>query len=190
MPWGAVVGAVASGVVNKAMSKGQDKNGGAGTQTVNKAPWQPAENWLKQNLATGQALQDQYMANPFSALQTAAYNNSNAQGDYMRNLVPSLLGQIQGQQVGFDRNNPLAKPTAFNYDDPTGAGLNQTSLLGLSNSSLNQDQLKADAAKYLAANAAPNEEVVEKDGKLYSLQKKIDPLGAKVTKALGLSKLF
>lgn len=131
MPWGAVAGAVVSYGLNS--MGGQDKNGGAGTTTNSKEPWAAAQPWLMQNLQQGQALQNQYTAQPFNAQQQQAYANNYAQSDYMRSLVPSLLGQIQGQQVGFDRSNPTAKPTAFDWNAgllSSGGGGGQGSMTG------------------------------------------------------------
>lgn len=121
MSWGAVVGA-GVGLLGSAMSS--DKNGGAGaqSQTSSKEPWAPAQPWLLRNLVQGQALQDQYTAQPFSPKQQAAYDNSYAQSDYMRQLVPSLLGQMGNQGVGFDANNPLAKPKAWDWTAGLGSG--------------------------------------------------------------------
>jgi hypothetical protein len=117
MTWGAVAGA-AVGVVGSALTSGggSKSNGGAGTQTVNRDPWAAAQPWLTSNLASGQALQNSYTAQPFSQLQNQAYQNQANQSAYMRAAVPSLLSQIQGQQVGFDRNNPNARPNAFSFD--------------------------------------------------------------------------
>ena len=98
MPWGAVAGAVVSYGLNE--MGGKDKNGGAGTQTNTKEPWLAAQPWIQSNMRQGQTLQNQLTAQPFSPQQQAAYNNSYAQSDYMRNLVPSLLGQMNQQQVG------------------------------------------------------------------------------------------
>jgi hypothetical protein len=113
MPWGAAAGAVI-GLAGDAMK--DDKNGGAGTTTSSSEPWMPATPWLLQNLQSGQALQQQYADRPFSARQLAAYDQSYAQGDAMRSLVPSLLGQLQGQPVGFDKNNRSARPKAWDWD--------------------------------------------------------------------------
>jgi hypothetical protein len=68
------------------------------------------------NLAQGQRLQSQYQAQPFNAQQQQAYQNQANQGAYMRAAVPSLLRQMQGNQIGFDRSNPNARPAAFNWD--------------------------------------------------------------------------
>lgn len=112
MSWGAVAGA-AVGVVGSAMS---DSGGGGQSQSTSKQPWMPATPWLMENLAQGQRLQTQYQNQPFNAQQQAAYQNQANQGAYMRAAVPSLLRQMQGKQVGFDRSNPNARPTAFNWD--------------------------------------------------------------------------
>lgn len=132
MPWGAVAGAVVGSVANKALNS--DKNGGAGTQTQtnSKEPWAAAQPWLLQNMATGQAMQQQLQAQPFNAQQQQAYANQYAQSDYMRNLVPSLLNQMQGQQVGFDKANPDARQTAWDWNATTGlagAGANAGSMV-------------------------------------------------------------
>lgn len=103
MPWGAAIGAVGS---IAASSMASDKNGGAGTATNTKEPWLLAQPWIQSNMAQGQALQQSLADQPFSAEQLAAQRNIYGQSDYMRGLVPSLLNQLQGQQVGFDRSNP------------------------------------------------------------------------------------
>ncbi len=122
MPWSIaapVIGAVASSALS---GSGSSTNGGAGTTSSSKEPWAAAQPWLTSNLAAGQTLQNAYTAQPFSNLQNQAYQNQNNQSAYMHGLVPSLLGQISGQQVGFDRNNPNARPTAFNFGAADAAG--------------------------------------------------------------------
>lgn len=115
--WGAVAGA-AVGVVGSALTSrgGSQTNGGAGTQTQTKEPWLQAQPWIMNNLSQGQALQNAYQAHPFNDLQNQAFQNQANQSAYMRAAVPSLLGQISAQQVGFDRSNPNARPNAFNFD--------------------------------------------------------------------------
>jgi hypothetical protein len=134
-------------VANKALSS--DKNGGAGTQTNTKEPWLMAQPWINQNMAQGQALQSQLAAQPFSPQQQAAYNNSYAQSDYMRGLVPSLLGQMSQQQVGFDRNNPQQTgQKAWDWAGLMGAGSPN-----LNQQSVGDAQARADAAAAAAAAA-------------------------------------
>lgn len=115
MTWGAIGGAAVGVVGNALMSDSGGKGGGAGTQTQSKEPWAMAQPWILSNLVQGQNLQNAYTAQPFSQLQNQAYNNQNNQSAYMRALVPDLLGQISGQTLGFDRSNPNARPTAFNF---------------------------------------------------------------------------
>lgn len=125
MPWGAAVGA-GIGLLGDAMKS--DKNGGAGTQTQSKEPWAPAQPWLLSNIVQGQAMQNQYAAQPFSPKQQAAYDNSYAQSDYMRGLIPSLLNQLQGQPIGFDPSNPTAKQKAWDWNALADGALGQRSV--------------------------------------------------------------
>ncbi|AMM22986.1 hypothetical protein [Variovorax sp. PAMC 28711] len=132
MSWAAVGGA-AVGLVGSALSS--DKNGGAGAQqqTQTKTPWAPATPWLMSNIEQGQNLQNQYQKNPFSARQTAAYDNSYGLSQYARALVPDLLGQISNQPLGYNKLAPLAKPNAYNFNgagNGTGGG-GSGGLLGL-----------------------------------------------------------
>ena len=113
--WGAVAGA-AVGVIGNSMSSGGGGGGGGQTQTASKEPWMMAQPWIMNNMASGQRLQSQYEAQPFNAQQQQAYQNQANQGAYMRAAVPSLLRQMQGNQIGFDRSNPNARPAAFNWD--------------------------------------------------------------------------
>jgi hypothetical protein len=117
--WGAVAGA-AIGVVGSAMSS--DKNGGAGAQSQTKEPWLAAQPWIMSNMAQGQALQQQYQNQPFNPQQQQAYANQYAQSDYMRDLVPSLLGQMQKQPLGYDSANPNARASAWDWNALAGGG--------------------------------------------------------------------
>lgn len=112
MPWG-VVGAIGGAVVNNAMAP--SGGGGGSSQQSSSEPWAMAQPWMLSNIMSGMNLQNQLTAQPFSPQQEAAYDNSYALNDYMRGLVPSLLGQLGGQQVGFDKNNPDARPQAWNW---------------------------------------------------------------------------
>lgn len=115
MSWVGIGGAAAGAVVSGVMSDGGGGGGGAGSSTQSKEPWAPAQPWIMNNLMQGQNLQNAYTAQPFSDAQNRAYNNQGNQSAYMRALVPDLLGQIGGQQVGFDRANQNARPNAFNF---------------------------------------------------------------------------
>ena len=87
-------------------------SGGGQSQTASKEPWAAAAPWLRENLRSGQALQQQYQRNPFSPLQQQAYRNQFANSDYFRSLSNSVMGQMN-QQKPFDRNNPSARPQPF-----------------------------------------------------------------------------
>jgi len=110
MPWGAVVGAVATAGANKLLSS--DENGGAGT--TSKEPWAEAAPWLKSNITLGQNLQDKYTAQPFSAGQQTAYGNQYALNDFIRQAAPGMFAQM-GQPQGFNRDNPSARPAPFSW---------------------------------------------------------------------------
>jgi hypothetical protein len=113
MPWG-VVGAIGGAVVNNAMAPSGGGGGGSSQQSSSE-PWAMAQPWMMSNIMNGMQQQSQLTAQPFSPQQEAAYDNSYALNDYMRGLVPGLLGQLGGQQVGFDPKNPDARPQAWNW---------------------------------------------------------------------------
>lgn len=113
MTWFAVGGA-AVGVIGQLTSS--DSNGGAGATTATKEPWSAAAPWLKSNIATGQSLQNQYAANPFNQQQLNSYGAQSNQTAYINQLIPSLLDQLGNQPTGFDRSNPTARPTAYNFN--------------------------------------------------------------------------
>ena len=116
MPWSIaapVIGAVASSALS---DSGGGGGGGAGSSTQSKEPWAPLQPWIMGNAISGQNLQNAYTAQPFSGLQNAAYANQNNQSAYMRALVPSLLGQLGSQQLGYDRSNQNARPKAFDFN--------------------------------------------------------------------------
>lgn len=121
MAWYNVGGAVVGGLA------AASSDGGGGSTTTSSEPWAGAGPLLAKQAFMADALQNQYTAMPFNQQQLAAYDNKFALNDYLRNLVPELLGQIQGQPVGFDRNNPTARPQAWNFNAGGGA-LGQTSL--------------------------------------------------------------
>lgn len=149
--WGAVAGA-AIGVVGSAMTSkgGSSTNGGAGTTTNTKEPWAAAQPWITSNMTSGQALQNQYAQTPFNAQQLGAYQNLGNQTNYMNALTPSLLGQISGQQVGFNRANPDAKPNAYNFNGTGNAGL-----LGMLSNPASGSTSAANPAPVAPAPAAP-----------------------------------
>ena len=64
-----------------------------GTQTTTKEPWEAAQPWLRQQIATGQGLQQHYQQNPFNQVQQTAYQNTLGDIDRFRQSVaPGLFG--------------------------------------------------------------------------------------------------
>lgn len=102
-----LAGAVVGGLLSK--------KGGSQQQVASNEPWAPVQPWLKSLVSQGQSLSDYYQQNPLSQGQQRAYDNLGAQADYTRMLIPGLLGQLSAQPLGFDRNNPMARPQAFNF---------------------------------------------------------------------------
>lgn len=88
---------------------------GGGGSSMDTGPWAAAQPFLAKQAIQANALQDQYTAMPFNQQQLAAITNQYGQSDFMRNLVPSLLTQLSAQPMGYDRNNPSARPQAFNF---------------------------------------------------------------------------
>ncbi len=165
--WAAIgaVGSTAVGAMNS--GKGGGGGGGGSSQTASKDPWLPAQPWLMSNLTQGQNLQNQYAAQPFNAQQLAAYANMGKQNNYINAIVPDLLSQIQTQPLGYDRNNPTARPVAYQF---TGAGQgNAQGRGGL------LDMLTAEPAPSAAQNPAPAPAPVEKKSDFRQLGTDNDP---------------
>lgn len=111
MTWGAIGGA-AIGVAGSALMGGGGGGGGSESSSV---PFFAAIPGMVRNANKAAELEGQYFDQPFNPQQLAAINNLYGQSDYMRRLIPGLLQQMQGQQVGFDRNNPTVRPQAWNF---------------------------------------------------------------------------
>lgn len=94
------------------------------TTTSSKDPWGPAQQYLKDNLATNAAMQKHYQANPFSTEQKAAYQNmANVLANNQANVpnfnqiasnfmgskggrmapMPGLLSGTQAPAIDFDQ---------------------------------------------------------------------------------------
>ena len=110
----AVAGPLIGGLLGGASSSGTQQGG---TETVRKDPWSAADPWLRQQIQTGQQLQNYYQQNPFNAQQQNAYGQLSNSNNYINQLVPNLLGQISGQP-GFDRANPRARMQGVNFNVP------------------------------------------------------------------------
>lgn len=87
MPWGVAV-AVAGSAVSGMMA---DKGGSS--QTTSSEPWEPSQEWLKENIDLGRELQGHYRQNPFNQLQQTGYQNLFGDIDMFRNsMAPGLMG--------------------------------------------------------------------------------------------------
>ena len=84
----AIVGPIAGSVVGGLMSGDSQQS-----QTASKEPWSAAAPWLRENLRTGQGLQNYYQQNPFNPQQQTAYQNIFGDLDAFRNqMAPGLMG--------------------------------------------------------------------------------------------------
>lgn len=87
MSFAAIAGPVAGAVVGGLMS-----DGGGGSQTASKTPWEPAIKPLTNSLETGQALERYYQQNPFNQMQRTGYQNLYADLDQFRNqIAPGMM---------------------------------------------------------------------------------------------------
>lgn len=112
---------------------GGNKNGGAGVVTETKAPWEPAQKYLLQNLETNKQLQDYYAQNPFSDTQKTQYQglldtlaNNQAAGSGLlnwasnfgqskRGVMPEMTALPTGTKaaaIDWDKMNPYKQTPA------------------------------------------------------------------------------
>ena len=84
----AIIGPIVGSVVGGLMSGDSQQS-----QTASKEPWSAAAPWLRENLRTGQGLQNYYQQNPFNPQQQTAYQNIFGDLDAFRNqMAPGLMG--------------------------------------------------------------------------------------------------
>jgi len=81
---------------------GSKGGGGGGGQQVNtKEPWAEAAPWLKRQIKRGEALQDQYEADPFNAQQKTGYQNTfNDIDNYRSNIAPGIMNFANEAMTG------------------------------------------------------------------------------------------
>lgn len=78
---------LAGGILGGLLGGGDD-----GGQQVSKDPWAPAAPWLRENLRTGQQLQNYYQQNPFNSIQQTSMQNMLGDIDNFRsNINPGLM---------------------------------------------------------------------------------------------------
>lgn len=79
------------------------------TATQTREPWAAAQPWLKDMIAQGQQLQQQYQANPFSSTQQQAYGNLfGLLNQFNTQMAPGLLNNINAMRVG---GSPVGAPS-------------------------------------------------------------------------------
>jgi hypothetical protein len=82
-----------------------------GETTTKNEPWGPAQDFLKQQLAQGQALSQKYAQQPFSPAQQTAYGNMGGLLDLINQNAGGLLDGFQANASGknqFVRGQPRA----------------------------------------------------------------------------------
>ena len=85
-----------------ASSQDQDQ-----TTTQTNEPWAPAQPWIKDNIAAGQALQKKYTEQPFSPGQQTAYGNLyGLLNSFNTEMLPGLLSNANAMSQGYDRYAP------------------------------------------------------------------------------------
>lgn len=104
---------IAGAVVGGLMSDDQQAS-------ASREPWAPAQPWLKEQIATGQKLQNYYQENPFSPLQQQAYRNLFSNIDnFSTNVQPSLLNLVGKYLPG---GSPLSQSGAGQSQNAAQAG--------------------------------------------------------------------
>jgi hypothetical protein len=76
--------------------------------TSKSEPWGPAQDWIKQNIAQGQQLQQRYTDQPFSQAQQTGYGNLSGLLNFMNQNAPALMAGANANAEGknqFDRSS-------------------------------------------------------------------------------------
>lgn len=88
------------------------------TQSAQREPWGPSQDFLKGLLGQGQALSQRLAAEPFTGQQQAAYNNI---GSLLNTINGGAQGLLQGAQANasgannYDRSNPRKALLGSNF---------------------------------------------------------------------------
>ncbi|MBK8105998.1 MAG: hypothetical protein IPK42_10655 [Betaproteobacteria bacterium] len=86
------------------------------TTTTKNEPWGPAQDWIKNNIAAGQALQQKYTDQPFSPGQQTAYGNLyGLLNSFNTEMLPGLLGNANAMSQGYDRYAPKETRSRPNF---------------------------------------------------------------------------
>ena len=119
MTWGAI-GAAAVGVAGSALMAPD----GGQTSTASKEPWEDAAPWIRDNIATGQQLQQYYQQNPFNSIQQQGMQGLLSGYEHQNNqVIPGLMGfanNLMGQN--YQRGAPQGRqPGLMSARIPSGA---------------------------------------------------------------------
>lgn len=114
---GALIGAATSG--NK-----------TSTSTSQREPWGPAQDWIKDNIQKGQALQERYAESPFNDVQKQAYQNVFSGIDnYRSNILPNIFSGINSWRP-YSRTGTQSAPM-YNFQVPQATPYGQINWQGL-----------------------------------------------------------
>lgn len=97
-----------AGLVGAAIGAATSRDGET-TKTEKREPWEPAQQWMKDNITEGQRLQQQYKDNPFNDVQLAGYRNLLSGIDnFNTNTAPGLMNWANGWMGGSRDFDPAA----------------------------------------------------------------------------------
>jgi hypothetical protein len=121
-----------------AIASGQDQTQ---STTASKEPWAAAAPWMKQNLATGQKLQDYYQNNPFNDQQKSSYQNLFTGIDnFNQNTMPALTDFAnRGMNTAYQRPTGGAVGSGGGY----GGAVQPGGLMGTGGRGLTAPQMQS-----------------------------------------------
>ena len=102
---------IATSVIGGLASKSKSN-----TQTASKEPWSAVQPWLKDLIASGQTMQQQYAANPFNDIQKAGYENLLGNlNNFQQNTAPGLLDFANGMMSNKYQRQQYSAPGTAGY---------------------------------------------------------------------------
>ena len=119
----AAAGGLLSGISPTLLQLGGAALGAASSQdqeqttTTKNEPWGPAQDWIKSNIAAGQAPQQQCTDQPFSPRQQTAYGNLyGLLNSFNTEMLPGLLSNANAMSQGYDRYEPKETRSRPTFD--------------------------------------------------------------------------
>lgn len=107
---GNLAGQLLGGAIGAATSRGGETTT---TSTSERAPWEPAQQWLKDLIGQGQQLQQQYTQQPFSSTQQQALGNVFGLANSANQAAGGLMSQMGALGRGYDRTSPNRTQTGY-----------------------------------------------------------------------------